>query len=133
MARSIVFSAALLLGACGAIAPAPPSMCGLPRSFGGWQGASVRWQGILLDSTPHGMTLIAGECQRRGITIGSLPELPMVQRAIEDGRRGPGVIHVDVAGKISSERLLLVDRVHSITFDRMSEAEETAFWRSKGS
>ena len=78
------------------------------------------------------MTLIAGECRRRGITIGSLPKSPSVQSAIQDGCRGPGVIRVDVTGKITSERLLSVSAVHSIAFERMSEAEETAFWRSKG-
>lgn len=132
MYRLIVSMAVVLLTACSAAAPDASTMCNLPRGFRGWQGASVRWQGILLDATPHGMALIATDCQRRGITIRSLPDVPSVKAALRRGWREQGIIEIDLKGKITTDRLLLVTAIHSVVFRRMSENQETAFWKSKG-
>ena len=128
----MAWMAALLLTACSAAAPDASSICKIPRSLGGWRGASVRWQGVLLDATPHGMALIAIDCRRRGITIGSMPDVPMVNAAVSRAWREPGLIRIDVTGKITSERKLLATTVHSVVFQSMSDDQETAFWRSKG-
>jgi hypothetical protein len=132
MDRRMTSMAVLLLTACSAAAPEALSMCNLPRSLGGWQGASVRWHGVLLDATPHGMSLVAIDCQRRGIPIRTIPNVPKVEAALRRGWRERGVIEVDLTGKITADRDLIVTAVHSVVFRRMSDDQVKAFWTSKG-
>lgn len=125
----------LLMIACAA-PEAPKSLCDLPRSLATWERTPVRWQGVLLHTGNHGMAFVADDCRRRGITIKQWPENAPDEAALNQVARQrwrqPGIIRVDVSGRITSDRALAVSEVHRIQFERMSEQEETAFWRSTG-
>jgi hypothetical protein len=107
-------------------------MCNLPRTFGGWQGSTVRWHGVLLDATPHGMSLVETDCERRGVQIASLPEDPRLKLALRRGWRETGLVEVDLTGKITTDAMLSVSVIHSVVFRRMSEQEVKNFWTSLG-
>ena len=132
MDRRITLMANLSLAACNAAAPDASSMCNLPRTFGGWQGSTVRWHGVLLDATPHGMALIATDCQRRGIALASKPTDQRVVLALRRKCRESGIVEVDLTGKITTDAMLDVGVIHSVGFQRMSEQEERHFWTSQG-
>jgi hypothetical protein len=107
-------------------------MCDVPKSLAGWENRAVRWRGVLLDADPHGLTLIAEDCRRRGITIQQWPSDSALARVRERSWREPGVIRVDVSGLITSARVLSVSQVHSIEFQPMSAQQKKEWWRSKG-
>ena len=121
----------LALG-CDASHETPKSMCDLPRSFAGWQNTPIRWQGILLDATPHGMMLVAADCQRRSIDIERWPEDQALAQVVQESWHEPGILRVDVSGRITGERGLAIFEVHRIDFEPMSEQERSEFWRSIG-
>jgi hypothetical protein len=107
-------------------------MCDLPRSFATWQNTPVRWQGILIDATPHGLALIAEDCRRRGITIKQWPSDKALNKVVLRTWREPGIIRVDVSGRITQDGQLAVSKVHRIEFEPMSAQQEMEFWRSTG-
>lgn len=136
MIRITAAATFLLIMGCNAAREAPNSMCDVPRNFAGWQNTPVRWQGILLDASPHGLSLIAENCQRRGINIQRLPDSAPDEAALNQvlrrGWREPGIIRVDVSGRITSGRTLAVSKVHRVQFEPMNEQQRHEFWRSKG-
>lgn len=135
MLRFITLVGLLLTVGCAASREPPKSMCDLPKSFSNWENTRVRWQGILLDASPHGMMLVAHDCQRRGIKVerwvGGNADRQLAD-VIRQSWREPGVIRVDVTGWITGDGQLAVDRVHQLKFQPMSEQQEKVFWRSKG-
>ena len=73
MFRIVALAGLLLITGCNAHREPPQSMCDFPRSFATWKNTDVRWQGILLNATPHGMMILAVDCQKRGIAIERWP------------------------------------------------------------
>lgn len=133
--RIVALAGLLLITGCNGHREPPKSMCDLPRSFATWEHTDVRWQGILLNATPHGMMLRAEDCQRRGIQIERWPvdADDALGRLTRQNARESGVIRVDVSGRITAGRMLAVSKVHRIELEPMSEQQETEFWRSIGS
>lgn len=136
MLRIITIAGFLVTMGCSAAHEAPKSLCDLPRSLATWQNTPVRWQGILLDATPHGLTLIADDCRRRGINIKEWSENPSHEAALNQvtrrGWRESGIIRVDLSGRITQDGQLAVSDVHRIQFEPMTDQQETTFWRSIG-
>ena len=101
----------LLTLSCSGSAPEPRSLCDVPRNLAGWEGATVRWKGILIGTREHGYGLMAEECRRRGINLG----LPADERVRDElgalfstfETRPAGSLRVDLSGKIVGERLIV--------------------------
>ena len=135
MFRIVALAGLLLITGCNAHREPPQSMCDFPRSFATWKNTDVRWQGILLNATPHGMMILAVDCQKRGIAIERWPvaaDMALGQVSRQNARES-GVIRVDVSGRITADKMLAVSKVHRLEFEPMTEQQETEFWRSIGS
>jgi len=98
----------------------------------GWQGVDVRWTGMVIGTFEHGYVLIATGCRRRGIDLDwrDASGQAALNAALIREWRDPGIVLIDVSGKISS--LFRVRKVHRIAFLRMSRASRDRLLRSLG-
>lgn len=128
MVRLAVIVLLASASACGGPAPVSTDMCEAPRNFGGWQGVEVHWKGAVLDASPHAVGLVATGCKSTGILIADLP--PVVAKALERAWGRTGITHIEVEGKITPDRSLRINKVRSIEFEAMSQAERDGFWQS---
>ena len=134
MKRSFVIFGSVLLSACGFVSSGPPaSICDtkLPAS-NRWDGAIVRWRGVVVSAEPHGM-FFAGECgARRGIPIVSLPPGPAanaLEASANVNRFRPGAMRAVVTAKIV-RRGLKVTKIEQFQFTPMTDDQNRRFWRN---
>ena len=76
----------------------------------------------------HGFTLIADECPKRRIRLVGWPDYPALQAALWKHSAVPGVMHVDVSGRITSDRDLAISDVHGFNFEQMTDDEMAVWW-----
>lgn len=132
---AIVFCIALT--ACGpSRTSVPRSICDTtPESISKSADSSIRWQGLLINATPHGIIFV-GECkQRRGIRIVDFPDGPMAGELVGASQQTmfkPGVLRVDLTRTIVKQRGLIVTQVHGFTFQAMTENQDRQFKDSIG-
>src|SRR4029453_16303564 len=67
--KRALFTVLLVCASCDAPVNAPKSVCDLPRTLASWSGTEVRWKGVVVGAIPHGYSLAAEDCQRRGIKL----------------------------------------------------------------
>jgi len=124
----------LLAASCSAPSIPPKSLCDLPRSLRTWEHTQVRWRGAIIGGFNHGFSLIAEDCPRRGIVVADWPEHTpdgrALQQELEKRFAERGVLRVEVSGRVTSDRTLIITKVHHFDFQPMTEAEDAAWWRT---
>ena len=120
---------AVSASACAASQQVSTSMCEAPRTFGGWQGVSVRWKGALLDADHHGMALVALECKATAINLVGLSAEDVA--TLRSAWSPHSLVFLEVSGKTTHDRNLRVNRVRSMKVAPVSVSERDAFWRSR--
>ena len=122
----------LFLTCCSAPYELPKSICDL-STLASWSGADVRWHGVVVGGY-HGYSLVAEDCQRRGIALDGFGGSTL-DKAINDRGLKTGLLRADVSGKIierDGDYRLLVTKVHSVAFEPMGDEAYYQYWRSKG-
>lgn len=130
MRRTLIVAGLLLFIACNPKRDAPKSLCELPRSMVGWERTQVRWEGVILDASPHGILFIAEDCQGRGLQLADWPQDIALTDALR--RRELGLVRVRLSGEITDDGFLSISKVHAVTFQPMTEEEHHEYFRSKG-
>ncbi|HWK35268.1 hypothetical protein [Sphingomonas sp.] len=119
---------------CGNPAPPSDSLCDLPKILIGWSGKEIRWTGTVVGTSEHGHILIADKCRRRAIPLSDwrfTPSGALLTEALRKKWRQPGLVKVELSGKIT-ERDLLVSRIYRARFIPMSSQAEHNYFHSRG-
>ena len=103
----------LILAGCTAQTPNQHSLCDLPRGFPGWSGQDVRWQGLIVDASPHGLAFISEDCRRRGAPIRAFSRAAEAQYRTFRINRNSIWVRADLTAKIAGQSLI-VSKFHRL-------------------
>ena len=125
----------LLLLVCASCQAGPEASVGLCERHP--VGTKVSWQGAVVGTHHHGYGLTAEDCRGfirlTGVRIA--PGGRDLESFFEPARLQPGVLRADITGKIiradDDEPILLVERVHRLAFEKMTDEQERLYWRRR--
>jgi|EndMetStandDraft_9_1072997.scaffolds.fasta_scaffold00034_12 hypothetical protein len=131
--KYIALLIATMMASCAAPVPAPSDLCEMPKHLASWNGADVRWSGIIIGTFDHGFILVTEKCRHRGIPLdwrsdeaGHALEAPIRREWTE-----AGIIRASLSGRIAGQRLL-VTKVHHVALFPMNEGAEREHMRALG-
>jgi hypothetical protein len=97
----------LCLAACNAPTPRQDSLCDLPRGFVGWSGHNVRWRGLIVDASPHGLGFVSEDCHRRGAAIKDISSGAEADYRAFQRSRKTSWVRVELSAKLTDNGLII--------------------------